>query len=106
MKIFEIEVLEILSRVIKIEANEMGEAIDTVKKKYDRAEIVLNYNDFVEVDFIDIHSQSKEDIKRNLIKDIIEYLYEDEKKHYEEFDDDKPKDHIFLKLKELSKILN
>lgn len=106
MKIFEIEVLEILSRVIKVEANEMGEAIDTVKKKYKKAEIVLNYNDFVEVDFIDIHSQSKEDIKRNLIKDIIEYLYEDEKKHYEEFDDDKPKDHIFLKLKELSKILN
>jgi hypothetical protein len=37
--------------------------------------------------------------------DVIEYLIEDEKKHFEEFDL-APKDHIYLKLKKLKDLIN
>ena len=40
-----------------------------------------------------------------LTNDVIEYLFDEEKKHYEEFDK-KPKDHIYLKLLKLRKLNN
>lgn len=44
----------------------------------------------------------KKNVKRN-IKEVVEYLWKDEKKHYQE--SEKPKDHIFLKLKAIKKEL-
>lgn len=38
------------------------------------------------------------------IEDLIKYLWYDEKQHYEE--NEKPKDHIFLKIKRLDNWLN
>jgi hypothetical protein len=45
-----------------------------------------------------------EDEKNMLIHDVIEYLYEDEKKHFEELD--KPNNHIFLKLERLKMLMS
>ena len=42
-----------------------------------------------------------EELKSN-IKKVIEYLWEDEKKHYEE---DKVKNHIYLVLKEIKNVI-
>lgn len=40
----------------------------------------------------------------HLIEQVIDYLWEEEKKHYEE--SDKPEDHIFSVLKELKETIN
>lgn len=42
----------------------------------------------------------KKEFKNN-IQEVVEYLWKDEKKHYQETD--KPKGHIFLKLKAIKK---
>ena len=44
----------------------------------------------------------KKELKNN-IKEVVEYLWKDEKRHYQE--SEKPKDHIFLKLKAIKKRL-
>lgn len=103
METFKIEVQEFLARVVEIEAISLNEAISKITESYKKAEIVLDYNDFVEVDFIDISNQSKHDEKNNLINDVIEYLYNDEKKHFEELDE--PENHIFKKLERLKLLI-
>lgn len=104
MRTFKIEIQELLARVVEVKSENLEEAILKVKEKYKRAEIVLDYNDFIEVDFIDINSQSKSDLKNVLMKEVVEYLYSDECKHYEE--SDKPGDHIFKKLERLKVLLD
>ena len=49
MDTYNIEITEVLQRVIKIEANSREEAIKLAKEKYQNEEIVLDYNDFVDV---------------------------------------------------------
>ena len=102
METFKIEIQELLARVVDIEADNKNEAISKVNELYKKAEIVLDYNDFVEVDFIDINTQSKNDEKNKLISEVIDYLYSDEKKHFEELEE--PENHIFLKLKRLKEV--
>ena len=106
MKTYKIEIQEFLSRVVEVEATDLGDAFCMINKQYNKAEIVLDYNDFVEVNFIDIESQSPKDEKEKLIDEIVDYLYENEKRHFEEYEV-KPIDHIFnklIRLKELNKI--
>jgi len=105
METFKIEVQEFLSRVVEVEAESINEAISKINIQYEKTEIVLDYNDFVEVNFLDVNSQSPNDEKNKLIKGIIDYLYEDEKKHFEEFDV-APDNHIYLKIKRLNELLN
>ena len=38
-----------------------------------------------------------------LVNEVINYLFEEEKKHFEEFEKP-PRDHIYLKLKKLKKL--
>ena len=101
---FKIEVQEFLARVVEVQAKNKSDAFLKVNEIYKKAEIVLNYNDFVEVNFIDINTQSKTDETKNLMKEVVEYLYSVEKRHYEE--SDRPKDHIFKRLKKLKKIID
>jgi hypothetical protein len=105
METFKIEVQEFLSRVVEVDAESRSEAISKINFQYQKTEIVLDYNDFVEVNFLDINSQSLIDEKDNLIKGVIDYLYEDEKKRYEEFEV-APENHIYLKIKRLNELLN
>lgn len=98
MKKYQIEVQEFLARVVEIEAENINDAISKVNEQYEKTEIVLYYNDFVEVNFLDVNSQSPNDEKDTLIKGIVEYMYEEERRHFEEFDS-KPENHIYLKIK-------
>ncbi|CAA6810737.1 MAG: Unknown protein [uncultured Sulfurovum sp.] len=45
MKI-DIEIREVLSRVISVNTDSIEEAIDKVQEMYDREELVLDYTDF------------------------------------------------------------
>ena len=94
-KKYEIEITEILSRVVEVKAESRAEAIDVITEKYKTTEIVLDYNDFVEVNFMDVNTQSHIDEKDKLVSEIVNYLYEVEKKHFEE-SENKPENHIFL----------
>lgn len=49
---FNVEVKEILSRTVEIEAQNQDDAILLAKQKYDREEIVLDWDDFVCVEVI------------------------------------------------------
>lgn len=50
-KEFEVEIKEILVRVQKVKANSLGEAIDKAMEMYYSEEIVLDAEDFKELDF-------------------------------------------------------
>lgn len=52
MKTFKIEIKEVLSRVISIDAENLMEAISIAEKLYNKEEIVLDYNDFKNKDII------------------------------------------------------
>ena len=51
MEQFEIEVEEILQRIIKVEADSKEEAIRIAKEKYKNEEIILDENDLKEVNY-------------------------------------------------------
>ena len=51
MKIYEIEIEELLQKVVKVEADSLDEAIDKVRDAYRNEEYVLDYNDFKGVEF-------------------------------------------------------
>lgn len=104
MKTFKIEVQELLARVVEVEAESTIDAVSIINEQYRKTEIVLDYNDFVQVNFLDIDSENDNSERDKLTNEIIDYLFEDEKKHFEELDG-KSDDHIFLKLRKLKEIL-
>ncbi len=104
MKTFKIEVQELLARVVEVESNNLQEAMTNVQEKYRKAEIVLDYNDFVEANFIDLKSQPRNDEMKMLIKDVIEYLYNNEKRYYEESDE--RQNYIFSKLERIKTLID
>ena len=52
MKTYKIEVKETLSRIIEIDANSIDEALEDVQKIYKKEEIILDSDDFFEVEFV------------------------------------------------------
>ena len=105
MKKFEFEIQEILSRVIQVTAYNKDEAYQKVNEMYKNEKIVLDNSDIIDFNIKRVLTDDKEVEKGNLIAEIIDYLYQDEKKHYEEFDDNKPLDHIFLKLEKIKELI-
>lgn len=101
MKTFKIEVQELLSRTINIKATTIEEAIAKANQMYISKRIVLDYNDLSQQKII---PTDLIDEKEDLTKEIIGYLYQDEKRHFEELEE--PKDHIFLKLEKLKTLLD
>lgn len=101
METFKIDIQELLSRTIDIQAENIEEAIAIANKMYNSEEIVLDYNDLSKQEIIPNHMI---DEKENLTKEMIEYLYQNEQKHFEELEE--PKDHIFLKLERLKTIMD
>jgi hypothetical protein len=57
METYKIEVQELLARVVEVKAKSIEDAISIVSKDYEKAEIILNSNDYVDVNFIDINAQ-------------------------------------------------
>ena len=104
METFKIEVQELLARVVEVQAENLEEAFTVVNDQYKKEEIVLDYDDFVQVDFIDANSQSQKDEVNMLVIDVINYLYSEELKHFEELD--KPENHIFRKLERLKLLID
>lgn len=103
LETYKIEIQEFLARVVNVDADSIDEAFSIIKENYKKTDIVLDYNDFIEVDFVDINSQSKKDEKNELVNEIIEYLFETEKNHFEEFETE-PENHIFKKLLRLKEL--
>lgn len=52
LKEYEVEIKEVLSRIEKIEAGSLGEAIDKAMEKYYGQEIILDAEDMKDVDFL------------------------------------------------------
>ncbi len=44
---FKVEVQEVSSKIIEVEAEELDEAIEQIKKMYLNEEIILNHDDFL-----------------------------------------------------------
>ena len=51
MKVFEVIISEMSSKIVKIEANDAEEAYNKTRDMYYGEEIVLDYSDFDDVDF-------------------------------------------------------
>lgn len=51
MKIYNIEIEELLQKVVRVKANSLNEAIDKVEERYKNEQYVLDYNDFKGVEF-------------------------------------------------------
>ncbi len=85
MKTFKIEVKELVYKTIEIQADSYEEAITEARKHYE--------------DDFSINE------KKKLIDEIIEYLYKDEERHYEE-EGDESINHIFHKLVKLKALNN
>ncbi len=106
MRTFEFEIQEILSRTIKIKANNEDEAYQKLREMYLNEKIILDSSDYMGFKIQRILSLDEELEKDNLIAEIIDYLYRDEKKHYEEFpQEERPQNHIFLKIERLKKLI-
>jgi hypothetical protein len=101
METFKIEVQELLSRTVDIEAKNIEEAIEKVNQMYNSEEIILDYNDLSKREIIPNDLLNEKEV---LTKEVIEYLYRDEKKHFEELEE--PENHIFSKLERLRNLVD
>lgn len=59
MKVYQVEIEEILQKLVKVKANSEDEAIDKVRDRYKDCIYVLDYEDFKEVTF-NIYKDEKE----------------------------------------------
>lgn len=50
-KIFEIEIEEVLQKVVKVKADSLDKAIDKVEEGYRNEKYVLDYNNFKGIEF-------------------------------------------------------
>ena len=65
-RVYKIEIEEVLSKVVKIKANSLDEAIDIAQERYEKEEYVLDYNNFSSVDireYDDLTKQKDIDIR-------------------------------------------
>jgi len=57
MKTFEIEIQEILSRIVEIDAKSEGEALQKVKEMYQKEEIVLDSSDYLDTEIKELGNE-------------------------------------------------
>lgn len=50
-KVYEIEIEEILQKVVKIDADSLEDAMDIAREKYSKEEYVLDYQDYKDTEF-------------------------------------------------------
>lgn len=101
MDTFKINIQEVLSRTIDVQAQNIEDAVSKANQMYHSAQVVLDYNDLSKRKII---PNDLIDERESITKQIIEYLYQDEKKHFEELEE--PYDHIFLKLERLKMLID
>ncbi|OAM31202.1 MULTISPECIES: DpnD/PcfM family protein [Eikenella] len=107
MAFFEIEVREILSRNVIIEAETLTDALSVAKERYNGEEIVLDADDFSFQDFFPANSLISKvvlpDEYMKHLKLVVDYLEADEQKDYES--NGFPKNHIFHSVLVLKNIV-
>jgi hypothetical protein len=101
MPTFQIEITETLQRTIDLQADTADEAIAQVHSAYAQSDIVLDYQDHTDTRITDTQAPTPEEEKQKLIARLVDYLYEDEKRHYAECDETEKAGHIFLVLEGL-----
>ncbi|HED06245.1 MAG TPA: protein dpnD [Ignavibacteria bacterium] len=57
MKTFEIEIQEILSRIVEIDARSEDEALQKVKEMYQKEEIVLDSSDYLDTEIKELDNE-------------------------------------------------
>lgn len=95
-----IEITETFQHVVEVDETDIGEAIATVSKQYTNNEIILDWKNFMGVDFdvfSDVHFRRVCD--NYDIRAIVEYLWQNEEKNWMERGC--PDDHIFHVLRRL-----
>ena len=60
MKVYKIQVEETLADIVSVQASSKDEALEKVKEQYRRGDIVLEYDNFVDVEF-SVFKDGKED---------------------------------------------
>lgn len=87
MAFFEIEIREVLSRNVVVEAENLSDALHVTKEKYDREEIILDADDLSSQDFFPVNSLISKivlpDEYVKHLKSVVDYLEADEQKDYE-----------------------
>ncbi len=71
MEKYEVEITEYLQRIVEVEAESPGDAVDIVEEDYDNCNIVLDYSDFTGKD-IEIYNPNKFIPKLDLLMDRID----------------------------------
>lgn len=65
-KVYDIEIEEVLQKVVKIEANSLDEAIDIAQNRYSNQEYILDYEDCKGTEFREYKDEiTKENKQRN-----------------------------------------
>jgi hypothetical protein len=54
MKVFKVEITEILQKRIQVEANSLDEALKKVKLKYQKEQIILDSSDLIEMNILPV----------------------------------------------------
>ncbi|MCG9911924.1 MAG: DpnD/PcfM family protein [Flavobacteriales bacterium] len=103
METFKIEVQELLTRVIEVQAENLQEAYSIVYDQYEKEVIVLDYNDFAELNFIDINSPSTKDEINVLTKDLIDYILS--KKQNDTKESYNTENNILIKIEKLKSLM-
>lgn len=106
MSNYKIEIEEWYLRQLNIEADCFEDAVGKVHDLYKSNKLNAQDLSLVGYKVIDGIDSNKDKSKDALIKEIVSYFYRDEKRHYEEFGDDKPKDHIYLRLEEILNMID
>lgn len=51
MNKFKVEIIETLSRIVEVKADSIDDAIIKAREEYYKSEVVLDYNDYIGVEF-------------------------------------------------------
>lgn len=105
MKEFKIEIIEKLSETLNIKANSIDEALSKVNELYKNEQVILDASNHIDTEIREYNENDFNDLKNHLTQEIIDYLIDDERKHFEEFETP-PDDHIYLKLEKLKKLIS
>ena len=103
MNKYKIGIEESYLRQLNIEANSLEDAIEKVHNLYKNNKRTVQDLRLV---WYKIKDATETNSKDALMKEIVSYLYKDEKRHYEEFGDEKPNDHIYLKLENILSMID
>ncbi len=126
MNKFKVQIVKTSKKIVEVEADSFSEAISIVRNRCKNRE--RSFVLFLEADnTVSIVESNREKQKvlfdsfdsekvifgsndfeieyKKLVDELIEYCYEGEERHFEEFEnDEKPDDHIYLKIKRLKKL--